>query len=61
MPPWTRFSRILLGSGGKEDAPTEPVKIGAAEHLPLDEFEPVDLALGLAAAPRRGEAAWMVA
>src|SRR3954466_15857952 len=50
-----RLSRPLRGSCRKENTPAEQVEAGATVHLPLDQLEPGDLALGLAAAPRRRE------
>src|SRR5215207_10806433 len=49
------LSRSLRGSCRKENTPAEQVEAGATVHLPLDQLEPSDLALGLAAAPRRRE------
>src|SRR4051794_29717505 len=49
------LSRALRGSGGEEHAATEQVEAGAPVHLPLQQLEPGDPALGLAVAPRRRE------
>src|SRR4051794_41075364 len=49
------LSRPLRGSCRKENTPAEQVEAGATVHLPLDQLEPSDLPLGLAAAPRRRE------
>src|SRR5204863_8773989 len=49
------LSRGLRGSCRKENTPAEQVEAGATVHLPLDQLEPSDLPLGLAAAPRRRE------
>src|SRR3954467_13364296 len=53
--PDPRLSRSFRGSCRKENALAEQVEAGATIHLPLDQLEPSDLALGLAAAPRRRE------
>src|SRR4051794_33006374 len=55
MGPFPRLSRPLRGSCRKENTPAEQVEAGATVHLPLDQLEPGDLPLGLAAAPRRRE------
>ena len=39
-------------SGGIEEALLQQVELGAAVHLALEHLEAVDLALGLAVAPR---------
>src|SRR5215212_8441642 len=49
------LSRSLRGSCREENTPAEQVEAGATVHLPLDQLEPGDLPLGLAAAPRRCE------
>src|SRR4051794_41429086 len=49
------LSRSFRGSCRKENALAEQVEAGATVHLPLDQLEPSDLPLGLAAAPRRRE------
>src|SRR4051812_41794759 len=54
-PPGRRLSRSLCGSCREENTPAEQVEAGAPVHLPLDQLEPGDLALGLAAAPGRRE------
>ena len=43
---------VGLGSGGAEDALAEQIDLRTAEHLPLDELEPVDLAFWLAVAAK---------
>src|SRR3982750_3461233 len=50
-----RLSRSLRGSCRQENALAEQVEAGATVHLPLDQLEPSDLALGLGAGPRRRE------
>jgi hypothetical protein len=45
------LSRSLRGLCRKENTPAEQVEAGATVHLPLDQLEPGDLPLGLAAAP----------
>ncbi len=55
LAPLAWLSRSLRGSGGEEHAATQQVEAGAAVHLPLQELEPGDPALGLAVAPRRRE------
>src|SRR3982750_4899460 len=54
-PPLVWLSRSLRGSCCQEHALAEQVEAGATVHLPLDQLEPSDLALGLAAAPGRRE------
>jgi len=54
-PPLVWLSRSLRGSCRKENALAEQVEAGATVHLTLDQLEPGDLALGLAAAPGRHE------
>jgi hypothetical protein len=54
-PPLVWLSRSLRGSCRKENTPAEQVEAGATVHLPLDQLEPGDLPLRLAAAPRRRE------
>src|SRR3954465_15274228 len=54
-PPLKWLSRSLRGSCRKENALAEQVEAGATVHLPLDQLEPSDLPLRLAAAPRRRE------
>src|SRR3954468_4149356 len=49
------LSRSLRGSCRKENALAEQVEAGAPVHLPLDQLEPGDLPLRLAAAPGRRE------
>ncbi len=49
------FSRALRGSCRHQNAPSQQVEAGAAVALPLQQFEAVDLAFGLAAAPGQGE------
>jgi hypothetical protein len=49
------LSRGLRGSCRKENTPAEQVEAGATVHLTLDQLEPGDLALRLAAAPGRRE------
>src|SRR3954467_12418023 len=53
--PLQRLSRSLRGSCREENTPAEQVEAGATIHLPLDQLEPGDLPLGLAAAPGRRE------
>src|SRR3954447_322647 len=55
LPPVEWLSRPLRGSCRKENTPAEQVEAGATVHLPLDQLEPGDLALRLAAAPGRRE------
>src|SRR3954469_19405252 len=55
LPPAEWLSRGLRGSCRKENTPAEQVEAGATVHLPLDQLEPSDLPLRLAAAPRRRE------
>jgi hypothetical protein len=55
LPPAEWLSRSLRGSCRKENALAEQVEAGATVHLTLDQLEPGDLALGLAAAPGRHE------
>src|SRR3954467_10866111 len=50
-PPLVWLSRSLRGSCRKENTPAEQVEAGATVHLPLDQLEPGDLPLPLAAAP----------
>src|SRR4051812_31144948 len=50
-PPLVWLSRPLRESCRKENALAEQVEAGATIHLPLDQLEPGDLPLGLAAAP----------
>src|SRR5215218_6982977 len=54
-PPLVWLSRPLRGSCRKENPPAEQVEAGATIHLPLDQLEPGDLPLRLAAAPGRRE------
>src|SRR5215212_4965785 len=49
------LSRSLRGSCREENTPAEQVEASATVHLPLDQLEPGDLALGLPAAPGRRE------
>src|SRR4051794_22973551 len=51
LPPVAWLSRPLRGSCRKENTLAEQVEAGATVHLPLDQLEPGDLPLGLAAAP----------
>src|SRR5215203_6723242 len=53
--PLQRLSRPLRGLCRKENTPAEQVEAGATVHLTLDQLEPGDLPLGLAAAPGRRE------
>src|SRR4051794_15638523 len=55
LPPAEWLSRSLRGLCREENAPAEQVEAGAPVHLPLDQLEPSDLALRLAAAPGRRE------
>ena len=55
LPPVEWLSRPLRGSCRKENTPAEQVEAGATVHLPLDQLEPGDLPLRLAAAPGRRE------
>src|SRR3954468_6793447 len=55
IPPFPWLSRSLRGSCRKENTPAEQVEAGATIHLPLDQLEPGDLPLCLAAAPGRRE------
>src|SRR4051812_17963633 len=50
-PPLVWLSRSLRGSCRKENAPAEQVEAGATVHLTLDQLEPGDLPLRVAAAP----------
>src|SRR5215207_11648622 len=55
LPPAEWLSRPLRGLCRKENTPAEQVEAGATVHLTLDQLEPGDLALRLAAAPGRRE------
>src|SRR5215212_10078469 len=57
FPLWSGSPAVCVdrGSCRKENTPAEQVEAGATVHLALDQLEPGDLALGLAAAPRRRE------
>src|SRR4051794_27676226 len=55
LPPAEWLSRRLRGSCRKENTPAEQVEAGATIHLPLDQLEPSDRPLRLAAAPGRRE------
>ena len=46
---------LCVDSGSEEDTAAQEVEAGASVHLALDQLEPVDLPLGLSAAPRHGE------
>ena len=57
-PRWCPREWLSLSSRGScrgRNAPAQKVEAGSTLALPLDQLEPGDPALGLAAAPRRGE------
>ena len=49
--PENRFCRTLRGSCRHQNTSAEQVEACVAEHLALDEFQAIDLSLGLTIAP----------
>src|SRR6266403_1962439 len=61
--PGGRLQRCLLARSlvvhafrGREQAPTQQIQLGAAEHLALEHLQPIDVTLDRAITPRQSDA-----